>query len=210
MRPTLTAPRLALLALTLTLAGCTSAAVPDALDRVHVEVEKRAVPAAAGPVDEKAPGPPVVDEPPDSESVDAAARTGALTLPAIGFAATLTEVIHPDANGVVRPTSRDGLARVEAGNVRGLLFAVHSGGPAASGPGAALTVDDPSELIGAKGWLPDGTPVLVTGAYVANKTDTLTRLDSVLANRDGIALVTCQVERGAHANHNVVLILERT
>jgi len=132
--------------------------------------------------------------------------SGVLSLPSLGFSARHTETITPDEYGVVRPTTRDGLARVHADGVLGQLWAVHSG--AGSGPGAVLTVPDPSRFVGATGTLPDGTAVVVVDAFISSKSSTVERLNPVLVDPQGIVLVTCQVEGGARrAQYNVALVM---
>lgn len=178
-----------------------------------VAVPKRAVPApvrTSPPETLPAPEAPPLPEPaPAAASVPPAAEVGVLTIPALGFKAVHTETIAPDAQGVVRPTTRDGLARVTADGLTAELWAVHSGGRAGGGPGGVLTAGDPAAFVGASATLPDGTAAAVIDAWVSDKGTTVARLDAVLRDPTAVVLVTCQVQAAARSTANVVVVLRR-
>ncbi len=193
------------------LVGCAPVAPTPAPVVVSVQapvaVEKAAVPPPAVREVPAEPAEEVAE--PEAEAV-APVSTGALSIPSLGFSATHVETISPDADGVVRPTTRDGLARVTADGLLAELWAVHSGGPSGSGPGGVLTAaGDPARFVGAQAMLPDGSAAVVVDAWVSDKSTTTSRLAEAFADPGAVVLVTCQVESTPRAQHNVVILLRR-
>ena len=138
--------------------------------------------------------------------------TGAGRLRIAGLVdAPVVEAVTAGPDGVIRPVTRTGIARVEIPGARAEVFAMHAG--PAGAPGTPLTGADgaPTVGLGTTIELPDGGTAVVSATWVSDKGQTGERLSGVLADPAAIVTVTCRVEDGATVSAaNVVVIARRT
>jgi len=122
----------------------------------------------------------------------------------------VVETITPGPNGVIRPSTQNGAARVEIPGAQAAVFAMHAG--PAGAPGTALTLAGGQPAVGAGDLvvLPDGGVAVTTDAWVSAKGSTGDALASALVDPGVAVLVTCLVEVLPVSTSNVVIVARRT